>query len=396
MSTIYKIVASCRSETTSDAIKSALADVPGARLELRNGALQDVLQDIKSGRRIDLMILDVDITKDAGLTELSEIIDQSPANFPVIATSEQASVDRVRLLMRLGLADFVPQPIIEQDLVNSITVARRNFKRASRPGRDGSGKVIGVIRASGGMGATTLAVNAAHVLASDASKPRRVALVDLDLQRGNVALYLDVASTVGVVDCLDEPQKIDSAMIESVTYPHEAGFDVLTAANEIVPFDTIAPLALETLLDTMRDSYDVLVIDMPPVWTYWSESVLAACDVLLVVTQSTVAAIRQTRRLLDNLEEFDRLGLTTKIICNRYDKKLFGRGVKMKDAENALGRKIDATIPEDFELVSDSQNAGVPLSMFKRGTQVEKAIRKIVDGVVEEVMSDPLASRAVN
>jgi len=396
MSTIYKIVASCRSETTSDAIKSALADVPGARLELRNGALQDVLQDIKSGRRIDLMILDVDITKDAGLTELTEIIDQSPANFPVIATSEQASVDRVRLLMRLGLADFVPQPIIEQDLVNSITVARRNFKRASRPGRDGSGKVIGVIRASGGMGATTLAVNAAHVLASDASKPRRVALVDLDLQRGNVALYLDVASTVGVVDCLDEPQKIDSAMIESVTYPHEAGFDVLTAANEIVPFDTIAPLALETLLDTMRDSYDVLVIDMPPVWTYWSESVLAACDVLLVVTQSTVAAIRQTRRLLDNLEEFDRLGLTTKIICNRYDKKLFGRGVKMKDAENALGRKIDATIPEDFELVSDSQNAGVPLSMFKRGTQVEKAIRKIVDGVVEEVMSDPLASRAVN
>ncbi len=396
MSTVYRIIASCRSESTSDAIKSALADVPGARLELRNGALYDVLQDIKSGRRIDLMILDVDLSKDAGLNELTEVIDQAPANFPVIATSDQVSVDRIRLLMRLGLADFVPQPIIQQDLVNSITIARRNFRRTSRSDHESRGKIVGVIRASGGMGATTLAVNVAHMLAGDRSKARRVVLVDLDLQRGNVALYLNVESTVGVVDCLDEPNKIDSAMIESVTNRHKGGFEVLTAANEIVPFDSIAPLAIETLLDTICESYDVLVVDMPPIWTYWSESVLAACDILLVVTQSTVAAIRQTRRFLDNLEDFDRLGLATKIIFNRYDKKLFGHGVKLKDAENALGRKIDAFIPNDFELVSESQNAGVPLSMYKRGTSVEKAIRKIVDGAVEEIMGDSTVSRAAN
>ena len=146
-----KVLASARSHETLDSIRSVLGGVSGIRLELRNGALSDLLQDTLLDRRSQLMILDVNLESDSELETLHQIIDQVPSGLPIIATSNVSSLERVRLLMRLGLADFVPQPIIQEDLLNSIEIAGRQLERGgvvAKPGRS-CGRVPSTLRQHG-------------------------------------------------------------------------------------------------------------------------------------------------------------------------------------------------------------------------------------------------------
>ena len=159
-----KVLASARSHKTLDSIRSVLDGVSGIRLELRNGALSDLLQDALLDRRSQLMILDVNLESDSELETLNQIIDQVPSGLPIIATSSVSSLERVRLLMRLGLADFVPQPIIQEDLLNSIEIAGRQLERGGLL-RSQGGHIVGFHRPCGGMGATTLAVQSAFITA---------------------------------------------------------------------------------------------------------------------------------------------------------------------------------------------------------------------------------------
>src|SRR5512134_1259632 len=157
-----KILASCRTQPTLEAVQQAVVEMPGVRLEAYNGALADVLKGLEPRRGIDMMLMDVDLANESELEVLTEVIGRAPPGIPIIATSSNSSIDRVRLLMRMGLADFVPQPIGREDLVNSIMVARRALRQTSHRG---AGQIIAFMRAAGGMGATMLAAQSACILA---------------------------------------------------------------------------------------------------------------------------------------------------------------------------------------------------------------------------------------
>ena len=384
MNQVLKVLASCRSEETSAAVKEALADAKDIRIDYRNGAIADVLQEFQAGRRIDLMILDVDLAADSELQQLADLIGSAPDQIPIIATGPNASVDRIRLLMRLGLADFVPQPIVQQDLVSSLQLARRKAVRAA-DARSHGGAVIAVTRAVGGMGASTFAVNAANALANDKRNPRKVCLIDLDIQHGLSSLYLDISSPVGVTDCTVDPRKLDASLLHSVATRHEAGFDVLSAPEGIAAMDEVTTEGLRVLFDVARDEYDVVIVDMPPSWVDWWEAVIEATDCMVVVTQMTIAALRRTRDMIDALKGAGYGELPLHIVCNRFEKKLFAKGLHLKDAEKALGRKVNSWIPADFMLVSAAENEGVPIAQYKRGSKVEKAIARISSEALQRI-----------
>ncbi|MGH6933147.1 MAG: AAA family ATPase [Dongiaceae bacterium] len=359
------------------AIRDALKDVTGARVEARNGALADMFREVSSRRRIDMMILDVDLTSENEIDTLTRLIDQAPRGLPIIATSPDASIDRVRLLMRLGLADFVPQPIIAEDLLNSISVAWRQAAQ-DRPRKGAGGKIIAFIRPSGGMGATTLAVQSAWELAQKESGSKRVCLIDLDMQGRNAALYLDIESPLSVVDCLVEPERIDTMMLQGVVTHHKSGFDVIPAPQKIMSIDAVRSDSLEAVLEAAREEYDFTLLDMPPVWTSWTDMVLTGSDVIVLVTQMTVAGIRQARRQIDTLVDRNLGHVPLLVVANRYEKRLFGNKIDIADAERALGRPVDAFVSSDYKLVSEALNAGIPISEAKRGNKIEKQVRKLI------------------
>ena len=383
MAQALNILASCRSEETLESVRSALEGMEGARVELRNGALLNVMNDISSGRRIDVMLLDVDLDDDTELGALSEVIEQTPQGLPVIATSSRTSIERVRLLMRLGLADFIPQPIGREDLLNSIEVVHRTTQTAA-PREVQTGKIVTFMRASGGVGATTIAIHTALALAGEKDSKRSVCLVDLDLQGGCIGLYLDVKSPVTILDCLTTPDRIDQSLVNSAISHHESGIDIVTSPMTQVPIEEVSTYALETVLHVLRSNYDVVLVELPQVWTTWTGAVLEASNAIVLVTQITVASIHKTRALLESLEVLGFDATPTLLIANRFEKRLFGGGITFKEAETSLRRSIDMCLPSDFKLVVEAINSGVPISEVKRRSKLMKSIGKFSETLLKQ------------
>jgi pilus assembly protein CpaE len=391
MTVPVRILAAARSQETLGSISAALADVSGIRLDLRNGALRDLLQDAGLGRRSEMLILDVDLDDEGELSALNRIVERLPAGLPIIATSKAASLERMRLLMRLGLADFLPQPIVPADLVNSIEVAGRQIARDGPLARHGV--IVGFARPSGGMGATTLAVQSAFIAAGRLGTDGRVCLVDLNLQSGNVGLYLDIDPEPDITDCLVNPHRIDPTLVHGVTHRHQAGFDVIAAPDRPSRPDDLAAPALEALLDALRQEYGLVIADLPPLWTAWSDRVLSILDAQILVTQATVPGIRQARRHLDALAERGFATLPVLVVVNRYRRKPFARAGRLKEAEQALGRRVDAVIPSDFGTVSEAIDAGIAVTDVKPHSPIAKNLRGLMDHVLRDL--DQAAKRRV-
>jgi pilus assembly protein CpaE len=387
----FRVLASCRSPTTLEAVQGAVREVGGAQLEAYNGALADVVKSLGPRSRIDVMLLEVDLANDSELEVLSDVIDHAPAGVPIIATSNNASLDRVRLLMRLGLVDFVPQPILHDDLLNSLAVARRQL--AHQAPTQG-GRVITFMRAAGGMGATTLAVQSACILAQEQRKERRTCLIDLDIQGQAVALHLNIDSPFSLADCLAEPQRIDAMLMKSIVTHHKSGFDVLPAPKITMPLERVQAAAVDAMLEVARDQYDFILLDTPPLWTSWVDDVVANTDLLILVTQMTVPGIRRARRQLGTLAERNFGAVPTLVVANRYQKRMFRREITLPEAEQALGRKIDACIPSDYRVVSEALNSGVPISSIKRQTKIEKAVRGLMKAALRELEKQAPAEQA--
>jgi pilus assembly protein CpaE len=355
----------------------------GARVELRNGALLNVMNDISSGRRIDVMLLDVDLEDDTELGALSEVIEGTPQGLPVIVTSNRTSIERVRLLMRLGLADFIPQPIGREDLLNSIAVLHRTTQTAV-PREVHTGKIVTFMRASGGVGSTTVAIYTALALAGGKDSERSVCLVDLDLQDGCVGLYLDIESPVTILDCLTTPDRIDQSLVNSAISHHESGIDLVTSPMTHVPIEEVSTDALETVLHVLRSTYDVVLVELPQVWTTWTGAVLQASSAIVLVTQITVASIHKTRKLMESLEPLGFDDTPTLLVANRFEKRRFGSGITFKEAETSLRRSIDVCLPSDFKLVAEAINSGVPIPKVKSRSKFMKSIGKLSETLLTQ------------
>ena len=326
----------------------------------------------------DVLIIDVDLGDADEYVLLSRIVELRGSRRPVIATAPDAAMNDVRRLMRLGVSDFLPQPVsraeIEHSLKSVISRLAQDDPAAKR------GAVATFMRPTGGAGATTLATHFAFALASK-QPPRKIAVVDLDLQRGAAGLHLDLRADVGVVSCLERYPDIDPGLIDSVASKHGAGIDVFLATPNRWPLDDYAPEAIGQLLEVMRGVYDWVVVDAPPVWTRWHRALLERTDIAVVVLQKTVADLRLARGQLDALREFDLHPNQIVTVCNRVQQGWFGRDISKSEVELALGRPVDCAVPSDYALVSEAINLGVPTSRIKAGSKFEKATVALADEI---------------
>ena len=375
MDQALKITAVVRSKEHADSMRAVLENFY-TDIDLQVGDLSRLAPGLRKNAA-DILILEVSLDKAGDIDLLSQIIAMRGAQGAVIATAANADLAGIRSLMRIGVADFLPQPISNADLLAAIDSASNTISSGGPRGRS-TGSIISVIRSCGGAGSTTLAVQAAIELRGRGKDISNVALFDLDLQFGTVGLSLDIPDKGGLPLILETPSRLDKSLLRASMADHSTGVSILTAPASIVPMTALTPDTVNRMLTLARSEFDFIVCDMPHAWTNWTNSALRVSDRIILVTELSVPALQRTRRQLDLISEQGLGEIPLTIIANKADTG-WGFNKRRAQAESALGRKFDFVIRRDDKTALEARDRGIPLAQVKSNSVIVKDVRAVAE-----------------
>lgn len=350
--------------------------IDGITVAVHRLALQDIVPALPLLAEVDILIIEIDGTAQQ-IEEFGRIAGEVGKRFPLIAASRTLNSKNARVLRRLGAVELVSIPIDAAEFAEALAAAQRMI--VSRRSVVVSGRTIALLGTVGGAGATMLATQFGCALAA----LRSVCLVDLNIQAATAALYLDLKPPLGLLDLIEARNRLDAALLKSVAARHASGLAVIAGPPELVPLDTLTPSIVGHILRLARESFEVVLLDLPPAWTDWTMAALNASDFICLVTPLTVPGVRQARRQLDMLEA-NGLGPRTRILINRMPNRLF-RTVDLGETEALLGRKVDFRVSNDYPTVSAAIDQGRLLGNIKANSRVVREIKGVVQQLIAEL-----------
>lgn len=245
-------------------------------------------------------------------------------------------------------------------------------------------RLILVAKARGGAGATSVAVNLAVELARKrglfrGSPPRRVAIVDLDVQFGNVASLLDLEDRGGMLALLRMAGDPDAQAVRNALLAHRSGLRVLGAPRSAIPLEALDADRIEAILAALMAEFDYVVVDLPPVLMIWMEPLLRRASQVLMVCDLTVPSVASARRVIDLMRE-DNPALPVEVLVSRETKPLFRRRIH-REASKALGLPLAHWLPDEPKLSRIALDRGEPLALLAPRSPWAKAIRNLAAAI---------------
>lgn len=263
--------------------------------------------------------------------------------------------------------DSEEKEIIEsiQKLENVVRLKLRGEKAAK--GSTNAAKVITVCSTKGGVGKTTISVNLAVAFQKQNLK---IAVVDLDLQFGDVALLFDLQPSKTIYDWVKQSYENGDKSYERFLLKHKSGIHILAAPTLPEFAELVKGEHITYLIEALKYDYDIIVIDTPPSFVETSLVALESSDIILLIASMDLPALKNGKLALETL---DLLGMTGKIqvIINRDGTT---NGMSKEMVENVLGRKIAGSIPSDYFTVIESINKGESFVTGDSRTPVAKAM----------------------
>lgn len=342
---------------------------------------------------LEFIALAIDGEDEDNLPMLAEIIAQAKArHIKVVLIAEDVTPAALHQLLRKGADEFVPYPLPEQELQAAIerlrapapAVAPAAAAPAPEPVVDGGrqGAVIVTQGLSGGVGATTLAVNLAWELAGICDPGDTICLLDLDLQHGSVATYLDLPRRDAVIEMLQDVDGMDDEVFAHALQSFEDKLQVLTAPSDLVPLDMVAPEEIAKIIETARRQFDYVLIDMPKTMCHWSETVLNAAHVYFVLMELDMRSAQNALRLKRALQSEDLPFNKLRFALNRAPKftDLSGKG-RVKRMSESLGISMDLQFPDGGKQVVQAGDHGLPLALSAAKNPLRKEIAKLAQSL---------------
>jgi pilus assembly protein CpaE len=318
----------------------------------------DVLQVQSS----ELLILPVSTVVGPERETLEGLL-RDATSLAAIGTAPEASAEVVLSTMRAGISEF----LLSRASVDELTTAMSRLERrwAMAPVR---GSVTAVFCPKGGQGATSIAVNLAHAIAR--KRGRRVAVVDLVLGLGDVALQLNLRPSYDVGELALKVDRLDRALLESVAASGPDGLAVLAATERLDLAAVLTGDVVASVLAQCRQSYEHTIVDCEHAFEARTVATLDAADQILLVTQLHVSSLVVAKRALGIFRELGYSDEKVRIVLNREGSSNL---VSIIEAQKVLGRSIDGRLPNDFAVASEAQSQGVPFLRHAPGAALSKA-----------------------
>jgi len=270
---------------------------------------------------------------------------------PVAQPNQQLLIEA----MRCGVQDFLAKPVEPERLREILT---RILEESHESPDARAEKLIVVMGAKGGVGATTVAVNLGVQLARLPRK--RVVLLDFARPLGLVPLQLDLQPRFGVRDAVDNLDRLDSHFFSGLLTHHKSQLEVLAGASQPEEWQRIPVPSLERVVNVAQSSFDVVLADLGSQFSSEWRPVLQLSRMVLLVAETNVPALWALERRLLALAGFGLDPERIRIVINRWHR---GDDEALKSVERNMKRSVFACLPNDFRRVSDAINLGAPLAV---------------------------------
>src|SRR6266850_881319 len=346
----------------------ALTLVPGSLSELE--AQLDLAQ-------ANVAVIDLDAAQPGEMQALERLMVRLGARPPIVVITQAFDAGVARALVQMRVADFLVKPVAPVELVR--TCARVAQGPVTTATETTEAKIYTFLPAVGGAGVTTLALQSAMLLLNSGPGGRSsTCLVDLDFQHGACADYLDLEPRLNLNEIEPRPERLDRQLLEVMLSHHSSGLAVIAAPNRPAEMRSFDPLVVTRLLDMVSAHFDFVVFDMPRTWFSWTDSVLLGSNRLFIVSEMTVPGVRHAKQLVAAISE--RLGEDRRpqVIVNRFHQRMFGAGLRRSDIEQALGDSFAACIPNNYGLVREAIDRGVPLEEIMPGNKISQELKKLI------------------
>lgn len=314
--------------------------------------------------------------ENTGALLLAERVSAALPETHVFMISTDKKAETLLSAMRAGVKECLIAPIDTDELLNAVERVRKQVEI-----KKGGPSLIGVMSAKGGLGATTVAVNLAVALKYVTNQ--KVFLVDCHVSGGDVALFLNLQYHHTLKDVIENVSRLDSTLLSGYAVEHPSGIRVIPGMelqSHAGDFTERAS-ALQHLFNFLRTESNYTVVDIgsvssnnPPPET------LKTLDSILLVLTLELAAIRDTKQAMIVLEELDLLK-KTKLVVNRYDKR-YAKGASVitpEDVVKTLNMPIFHTIPNDYIVISECINLGLPIVTEKRKSPISRSFVRLAE-----------------
>lgn len=321
-----------------------------------------------------VLVLEVSADEPASLERIELVRRQHP-ELPVIAALAATSVSLSRTLLRQGVDDIASLPIDCPTLAMQLAeLGDGEFE----PRKARQAKLVMVAGSTGGCGATTVLTHLAAAMAGHGNETRDVCVIDLDLQAGEVAYYAGQEPRVTISTLLEAGDRLDAALMRGALTDSQHGYSIIAAPDAITALEDVDQDRLNELLRIARSMFDVVLLDSPNDWSNWSLSLALAADAVVLVTELSVAGLRQAKRRIDLFASIGVDRGRVRVIANRVGHSLF-KPIGLKEAQSVLGCPIVLAISDEAERMVEAQNEGRLITDLHRHSRFASDIGRLAE-----------------
>ncbi|MCC2113164.1 MAG: response regulator receiver protein, partial [Hyphomicrobiales bacterium] len=295
-----------------------------------------------------VLVVDIEVSSEPDLTALQELMAEIDGRIPVIVVTDVFDDAIARWLIQIRVADFLRKPVDSADLLRSCV---KSLQTSVRPEGPKQSRIVDFIPAMGGVGATTLAIEAAiQLIRRDGAES--TCLVDLAFQQSACADHLDIEPRFDFAEIARRSDRLDMHVLEVMLSKHRSGLTLLGALPDPASPALIDTLTLTNILDLVSSRFTNVIIDVPRDWRPWTDVVLAGSDDVFVVTDMTVPGLRAARRMVDSITERLHRQVVGKVIVNRFEQSMLPwSGLRKADIDKTLGADLAGTVSNNYRLV---------------------------------------------
>jgi pilus assembly protein CpaE len=376
-----------KSEKSIEKISKLLKNISDFEID-QTGASIDLLDSLIADKKPVIVLLGPEFT----LVDLENFLKDRSSGLgvvKVILLVKDPSANIYRKAIKLNVFDVLEFPFNYKDLKESLhrahTAILESATKIASSGAEKSEKVktnhaksIVIFSSKGGTGKSFIAANLAIDLSNQTKK--RVGLLDLDYESGDIALILDITPKHTVYDISSIVNQLDVEMLNSFLTGHDSGIRVLPSPVDPSQSESISTKATLKILDVMTKTCDYVVIDSPSSFSENNLAVLENIDVLCMVASMDILSIKNLKVAIEVIDQLKFPDDNQFLIINRANSKV---GITQDEIEATLTRKIDLTIPSD-RLVPLSINQGNPIVIGYPRSAVSRSINKLTKIIIKD------------